>query len=54
MIGNFHKFFSRHTSNKSGGYAYESEYDDIDDEAEDYFVEDSYMDSSDADDEFFD
>lgn len=53
MIGNFHKFFNKHSS-KSGGYAYESEYDDIDDDAEDYFMEESYMDSNDTEDEFFD
>lgn len=52
MMEGFQKFFSK--KDKTKKYGYDSEYDDIDTDAEDMFMDESYMDSEEVKDEFFD
>ncbi|WP_177214512.1 hypothetical protein [Anaeromicropila populeti] len=54
MIENFQKFFSHKPKFNNNSYGTGSMKYDITDDAEDYFVEDSYMNNYDAEDEFFD
>ena len=52
MMEGFHKFFSK--KDKVRQYGYGNEYGDIDTEAEDMFMDESFMDDYEVEDEFFD
>lgn len=53
MMEGLHKIFSK--KNRTKPYRYESEYGDIEEtDAEDLFMEESYIDQYDAEDEYFD
>ena len=54
MIENIQKFFGKKQKVKSYGYGSEYIEQDTSFEAEDYFMEESYMNSIEAEDEFFD
>ncbi len=54
MIENIQKFFGKKQKVKSYGYGSEYIEKDTSFEAEDYFMEESYMNSLEAEDEFFD
>ncbi len=52
MMEGLHRFFSK--KDKVKQYGYQSEYGDLDTDAEDFFMEESYMNSYEPEDEYFD